>query len=38
MMHLSATYIRDCVKAGKSVQYLVPESVFEYLESSGLYR
>lgn len=38
MMHLSATYIRDCIKAGKSVQYLVPEPVFEYLESSGLYR
>lgn len=38
MMHLSATYIRDCIKAGKSVQYLVPEPVFEYLDSSGLYR
>lgn len=38
MMYLSASYIRDCIKAGKSVQYLVPEAVYEYLEGSGMYR
>ncbi len=38
MMYLSASYIRNCIKSGKSVQYLVPEAVYEYLESSGLYR
>lgn len=38
MMHLSATYIRDCIRSGKSVQYLVPEAVYAYLDSSGLYR
>jgi len=38
MMHISASYIRKCLKAGHSVQYLVPEAVFEYLETSNLYR
>jgi nicotinate-nucleotide adenylyltransferase len=38
LMQLSATYIRQCLRAGKSVRYLVPDSVFRYLESSGLYR
>ncbi len=38
LMHLSSTYIRSCLKEGYSVQYLVPEAVFEYLESSNLYR
>lgn len=37
-MHISASYIRRCIQDGKSVQYLVPEAVFEYLEKSGLYR
>ncbi len=38
LMQLSASYIRDCIRAGHSVQYLVPDAVFRYLESSGLYR
>ncbi len=38
IMFLSASYIRDCIRAGHSVQYLVPEAVFEYLSNSGLYR
>lgn len=38
LMNISASYIRKCIKARNSVQYLVPETVFEYLESSGLYR
>ena len=38
LMHLSASYIRDNIKAGLSVQYLVPDAVFRYLESSGLYQ
>lgn len=37
-MHISASYIRRCIREGKSVQYLVPDAVFEYLEKSGLYR
>ena len=34
---ISATYIRNCIKEKKSVQYLVPDKVFEELEKSGLY-
>ncbi len=38
MMQISASYIRECIKEGYSIQYLVPEAVFQYLEASGLYR
>ena len=38
LMQISASYIRKCIKEKKSVQYLVPEVVFEYIEGSSLYR
>jgi len=38
LMHISATYIRKSLKEGRSVQYLVPDEVFEYLRTSSLYR
>ncbi len=38
LMQLSASYIRQCIKLGKSIQYLVPEAVFEYINSSNMYR
>ena len=38
LLDISATYIRECLRSGKSVRYLVPDAVFEYLESSNLYR
>jgi nicotinate-nucleotide adenylyltransferase len=38
LMQISASYIRQCLQRGQSVQYLVPDAVFAYLESSGLYR
>ena len=38
LMDISASYVRKCIQEGKSVQYLVPPAVFEYLESSNLYR
>lgn len=38
LMYLSASYIRNAIREEKSVQYLVPEAVFEYLERSNLYR
>lgn len=38
LLDISATYIRDCIRAGKSVRYLVPDAVWEYLETSSLYR
>lgn len=38
LMHISASYIRQCIQQGKSIKYLVPEPVFLYLEKSHLYR
>jgi nicotinate-nucleotide adenylyltransferase len=38
LMQISASYIRRCLREGLSVQYLVPDPVFEYLEGSGLYK
>jgi nicotinate-nucleotide adenylyltransferase len=38
LLDISATYIRECIRTGKSVQYLVPEGVFEYLAGSALYK
>jgi nicotinate-nucleotide adenylyltransferase len=37
-MNISATFIRRSLREGKSVQYLVPDAVFKYLESSNMYR
>ncbi|MEL6862788.1 MAG: nicotinate (nicotinamide) nucleotide adenylyltransferase [Bacteroidota bacterium] len=38
MMHISSSYIRKQIRAGHSIQYLVPERVYEYLLTSHLYR
>ena len=38
LLNISASYIRQCIKEGKSIQYLVPDAVYEYLSSSNLYR
>ncbi len=38
LMHISASFIRNEIKSGRSVQYLVPDTVFDYLQSSALYR
>ena len=38
LLDISATFIRDALKNKKSVRYLVPDAVYEYLESSTLYR
>ena len=38
LLDISATYIRDCIREGKSIRYMVPEPVFEYLEGSQMYR
>ena len=37
LLDISATYIRTCIKAKKSIQYLVPELVYEYLGGHTLY-
>ncbi|NND31928.1 MAG: nicotinate-nucleotide adenylyltransferase [Saprospiraceae bacterium] len=38
LLDISSTYIRKCLKKGISVQYLVPDAVFQYLEGSNMYR
>jgi nicotinate-nucleotide adenylyltransferase len=38
MMDISATYIRQCLVEGKSVQYLVTDGVKKYLEESKIYK
>jgi nicotinate-nucleotide adenylyltransferase len=37
MLDISATYIRQCIKEGKSVRYLLPDAVFQYLELGNFY-
>ena len=37
-MYISSSYIRECISQGKSVQYLVPDPVFDYLNSSNFYK
>ncbi|MDX2250096.1 MAG: nicotinate (nicotinamide) nucleotide adenylyltransferase [Bacteroidia bacterium] len=38
LLNISATYIRQIIQEGKSVRYMVPDPVWEYIESSGIYR
>ncbi|MEP7266842.1 MAG: nicotinate (nicotinamide) nucleotide adenylyltransferase [Saprospiraceae bacterium] len=38
LLDISASYIRDAIKKGTSVQYLVPEPVYEYLSGSSMYK
>lgn len=38
LVDLSSTQIRELVAAHRSIRYLVPESVREYIESHALYR
>lgn len=37
-IEISASAIRERVRAGKSIRYLVPESVRSYIDATGLYR
>lgn len=38
LLNISATYLRDMIQRGGSVRYLVPDPVFHYLETNGLYQ
>lgn len=37
-INISSTYIRNCLKEGHSVQYLVPDPVYEYLTHHNFYK
>lgn len=38
LLDISATYIRQCIKANKSIRYLVPESVENIIRLKNFYR
>jgi nicotinate-nucleotide adenylyltransferase len=38
LLHISGTWIRDCVHRGTSIRYLVPEAVRRYIERERLFR
>ena len=38
LLDISASYIREQVRSGQSIRYLVPEPVFQYIEQEGLFR
>ncbi|MDX2282905.1 MAG: nicotinate (nicotinamide) nucleotide adenylyltransferase [Bacteroidia bacterium] len=38
LLDLSATYLRQAVQAGKSIRYMVPEAVYDYITRAGLFR
>lgn len=37
-LQISASFIRKCIKAGKSIQYLVPDQVYHHIDGSSLYK
>ena len=38
MLGFSSTEVADRLEAGKSVRYLVPDAVLEYIQMNGLYQ
>lgn len=38
LLHISASYIRDCIMNNHSIEYLVPDKVYQYLNGSSLYK
>ena len=38
LLHISATLIRERIRSGKSVRYMVPDTVERYIEEMNLYR
>jgi len=37
LLNISATYIRNCIQMGKTIRYLVPEAVRDYISQHQLY-
>lgn len=37
LLNISSSYLRKCIKEGKSIRYLTPDKVFEYLQTSPIY-
>lgn len=38
LLNISSTYVREMLQAGKSIKYLVPDKVDEYIHQHNLYR
>ncbi len=38
LMEISATFIRKAIKEKNNVQYFVPDSVWQFIDSKNLYR
>ncbi len=38
LLGMSSSYIRDCISTGKTVKYLLPDRVLEYIRKYSLYR
>ena len=38
LLNISATYLRNCIQTGKSIRYMVPLAVEEYIVMRGLYK
>jgi len=38
LLDISATFIRESIKKGFNIQYLVPEAVYNYLLGSNMYK
>lgn len=37
-LNISSSYVRECVENNRTIRYIVPEAVREYIVSRGLYR
>lgn len=38
LLEISSSFIRQCIKDGRSIKYLVTDDVYEYLAGSNLYK
>ncbi|MBK9109382.1 MAG: nicotinate-nucleotide adenylyltransferase [Saprospiraceae bacterium] len=38
LLEISASYVRECIRKGSSIRYMVTDKVFEYLDGSTMYK